>query len=395
MANGARGAGWDVTVITVDAAHYEEPHDEEMCQLVRSGVEVIHTRARPVLRLFGKRLIGDIGIRGYRHIKATATKWLSNNRTDFIWIPIPSWYTSLMGPSLSRTFNTPYGIDYIDPWVYQLTHHEPFMSRAWWTRQVALILEPKAIRSASIISGVAEEYFTPAIHRNFNSETKPNTVAFPYGFDPDDHHKEPEQPTFPFDPKTSKYILYAGAFLPHSESFARQLFSALEELVSEGIWPDDLYFHFVGTGRRPGPSIESIAAEHGLGQVIQEHPDRIPFLSIQSLLRQAEGSLVLGSTEAHYTASKTFQCLLANRPLFSILHKDSSALALIAECQADHYSVRWHASTPDITHMIKACLSAFIAGNHKSWQPDLAPLERHSTTSGTLKLLRAIESLKA
>ena len=65
---------------------------------------------------------------------------------DFIWIPIPSWYTSLLGRVAQRKFGIPFGIDYIDPWVYQLTEYEKTFSRQWWTRQVALRLEPKAIR---------------------------------------------------------------------------------------------------------------------------------------------------------------------------------------------------------------------------------------------------------
>ena len=180
VANGARDCGWDVTVIAVHPDHYEESPDPEMEGLVRKGIEVILTEAFPVLRLAGMRLIGDIGLRGFRHIRAAAQHWLEHHRTDFIWFPIPSWYTPLMAPRLSRKFRTPYGVDYIDPWVYQLTEHEPMFSRAWWTRKAALILEPRAIRKAALISGVAEEYFLPALRRNFTLEETPVTVSFPW-----------------------------------------------------------------------------------------------------------------------------------------------------------------------------------------------------------------------
>ena len=393
VANGARDSGWGVTVITVHPDHYEEPHDIEMIELVRPGIEVIHTEAKPVFGIAGRRLIGDIGIRGYLQLKTAAEQWLKHHRTDFIWIPIPSWYTPLMGPELSRRFETPYGVDYIDPWVYQLTRHEPPLSRAWWTRQAALILEPRAIRGASIISGVAKAYFTPALQRTFSSRQPPETVSFPYGFDPEDHKKEPVQPSFPFDPSRGRYILYAGAFLPHSESFARQLFEAVSYLHRADIWPSELHLHFVGTGHRLGHSISDIAAEKGLEAIVHEHPDRIPFLSIQYLLRQAHSSLVLGSTEPHYTASKTFQCLIAGRPVISILHANSSAMAFIRDCHAAQFSIDWSEDNPNITGRITSVLKNIIQPSISSWKPDLAPLERHKAQIGTQKLLAAIESL--
>lgn len=391
VANGAHDCGWAVTVITVHPDHYEEPHDFEMEELVRPGIDVVHTAARPVLRLAGRRIIGDIGLRGYFQLKATAEQWLKLNNTDFIWIPIPSWYTALMGRGLSKRFGVPYGVDYIDPWVYQLTKYEPFLSRAWWTRKAALILEPRAIRHASIISGVAEKYFAPAVHRTFGNRKRPETVAFPYGFDPEDHHKEPNQPSFPFDPSEGRYILYAGAFLPHSESFARQLFEATASLYQSGHWPTDLHLQFVGTGRRPGPSISDIANEHGLENIVHEHPDRIPFLSIQHLLRQAFASIVLGSNEAHYTASKTFQCLLAHKPLISILHSDSSAVALIRACRADAYTIDWNEDHSDITAPLRVILEKLIGPQTQPWLPNLTPLEEYSARRGTQKLLAAIE----
>ena len=393
VANGARDCGWDVTVIAVHPDHYEESPDPEMEGLVRKGIEVILTEAFPVLRLAGMRLIGDIGLRGFRHIRAAAQHWLEHHRTDFIWFPIPSWYTPLMAPRLSRKFRTPYGVDYIDPWVYQLTEHEPMFSRAWWTRKAALILEPRAIRKAALISGVAEEYFLPALRRNFTLEETPVTVSFPYGFDPEDHKKEPINSVYPFDPQVGRYIFYAGAFLPHSEPFARQLLAAVASLVQAGKWPADLKLQFVGTGRRPGPSIADLAEEMDLGDIVCEHPERIPFLSVQSLLRKAQTSLVLGSTEAHYTASKTFQCLLAGNPVISILHQDSSALTFIQSCKADQYSIGWHPSMEDISADIEQALLNCIQSNSQEWDPDLKPLNQHTSTQGTRLLLEAIESL--
>ena len=394
VANGVRDCGWDVTVITVHPDHYEEPLDHAMNLLIRPGIEVIHTPARSVVQIAGCRLIGDIGIRGYQSLKLAAQNWLKQNKTDLIWMPIPSWYTPLMGPQLSREFNVPYGVDYIDPWVYQLTYHETKFSRAWWTRQAALFLEPRAIHKAAIISGVAEKYFYPALQRTFKTKTWPASVAFPYGFDTEDHRKEPKETDFPFDPNNGRFILYAGAFLPHSEGFARHLFSSIARLHNEGEWPPDLKVHFVGTGSRPGPSISALAQEKGVDDIVYEHTNRVPFLSVQSLLRRSFASLILGSTEAHYTASKTFQCLLAKNPVVSILHEESSALSVLRECHADTYSVGWSESETNLKVEVDRVLRALIQAHPIHWKPNLEPLGRHSAKHGARQLLNAIKSLQ-
>lgn len=395
-ANFAIDAGWNVTVIAVDPSDYEEALDKEMAQLVRPGIDVIHVPARPVLRIFGKRAIGDIGLRGFRAMKRAAAQYLAQEKVDFIWIPIPSWYTSLMGRPLSKRFDVPFGVDYIDPWVYQLTQHEPPFSRAWWTRLVALTLEPRAIRYASLISGVSEAYFTPALDRVFGKKPRPLTVAMPYGFDPADHAIEPEKPQFPFDPNSHRFILYAGAFLPHSERFARHLFRAIHVLITKGLWPEDMVLQFVGTGKRPGPSITDIAKEEGVTQFVQEHSARAPFLTIQSLLRKSSAALVIGSTEPHYTASKTFQCLLSGKPVIALLHEQSSALSFLSQSHADQFSIGWSEGSGDAFQAeITKALGSFLDSDSKDWNPDLTALNNHSAEASTRKLLTAIENVLA
>jgi hypothetical protein len=391
-ANFATDAGWRVSVICVHEDFYEDPLDEELNDLVRDGVSVIKTQAAGVLKIGPYRLIGDIGLRGGYHMLKEAWCFLKQDQVDFIWIPIPSWYTSLLGPVLHRRFRVPFGIDYIDPWVYQLTAYEKRWSRAWVTHHVAKVLEPFAIRRAALVSGVAESYFAPALRRVFKDGKCPVTVAMPYGFDSYDHLVEPKNPEFPFDPSQGPYILYAGAFLPHSEVFARALFAELKELNDAGIWPNELKFQFVGTGRRPGVSIRQLARQMKIGHIVEEHPERIPFLTVQSLLRRARGSLILGSTEAHYTASKTFQCLLANKPILVILHRESTALEFLNSCNAGVFSVPW--SQEDGFHKcVRSALESFIASPVSDWKPDLTAIDQYSARHSTDQLLRAISTL--
>jgi hypothetical protein len=43
---------------------------------------------------------------------------------------------------------------------------------------------------------------------------------------------------------------------------------------------------------------------------------------------------VLGSTERHYTPSKVFQAILSKRPVFAMLHAESTAIGMIEQAGA-------------------------------------------------------------
>jgi len=394
IANYSRNFGWDVTVLTVDSDHYEEQNDLEIERLVAPHVDVRKVNAFPVLKPFGIRILGDIGIRGWIQMRRRMIEILRNEQFDFLWIPIPSWYTSLLGRVAQRKFGIPFGIDYIDPWVYQLTEYEKIFSRQWWTRQVALRLEPKAIRKAQLITGVSAEYYAPALARVFPAGTAPPSVAMPYGFDPNDHRYEPTKLDLPWKDNSLDYALYAGAFLPHSEIFFRALFSVMAEMKANKSWPTTFIFRFVGTGERKGVSITSLSIEYGVNDIVEEYPHRIPFLAVQSLLRKASGSLIIGSTEPHYTASKTFQCLLAGKPIFAIFHSESSASTFMEEANADAFLVKWNQdSESELYAQIHQRLIGFVRESTSIWQPDLTKLEPYTSKESARVLFNAIDAV--
>ena len=73
-----------------------------------------------------------------------------------------------------------------------------------------------------------------------------------------------------------------------------------------------------------------IAERHGLwGDVVREHPARIPYLAVLAHLEAAEGVFIQGSTEPHYTPSKVYQGVLSEKPLLAVLHQSSTACDVI------------------------------------------------------------------
>ena len=152
-------------MLTVHEDHYEEPGSPESIQLVHDSVEVIKVRARPPWSIFGKRLVGDIGLRAYRPLREKALELCREREVDFVWISMPSWYPSLLGAPSSQT-GVPFAIDYQDPWVHPIPEGTSPFGRAAWTQRFARMLEPRAMRHASLITGINRPYFQGALDRN-------------------------------------------------------------------------------------------------------------------------------------------------------------------------------------------------------------------------------------
>jgi hypothetical protein len=96
--------------------------------------------------------------------------------------------------------------------------------------------------------------------------------------------------------------------------------------------------HFVGTryasGRGQQEQARPIAAELGIADLVDEHPDRVSYLDALNLLLDSNALLVVGSVEPHYTASKIFPYILAEKPLLPVFHERSSVVKILADTGA-------------------------------------------------------------
>ena len=93
-------------------------------------------------------------------------------------------------------------------------------------------------------------------------------------------------------------------------------------------------FHFVGTNYATGNMVRELvmplARELAVERFVDEHPGRVPYLEALQILLDSAALLVLGSTSSHYSASKLFPYILANRPLLPIFHEASSVVQILA-----------------------------------------------------------------
>lgn len=332
FANHLPAFGWEPYILTVHEDYYEEKLDYNLLKLVPAKISINKVKAFRVSR---PRIIGDIGLRAFFQLYKRAKRLIVKEKINFLYIPIPSFYTALLGRWLHATTGVKYGIDYIDPWVHEFPGNDRTFSRAWFSTLIAKKLEPIAVKNASLITGVAKGYYTGVLQRNTKLMEKCVTGAMPYGGEVKDFTILDELKLQPYLFKKEPGVIdliYAGVLLPNAVEVFR---SFCEELKANRHLFNNIRFHFIGTGKvLHDPNayyVGNIVKEYdGLwNEIIFEYPQRIPYLDVLIHLKAADGVLIIGSTQPHYTPSKVYQGALSGKPVLALLHEVSTACKVI------------------------------------------------------------------
>lgn len=331
--------GWEPTVVTSDTRYYEERLDPDLERLVAPGLEVVQAATLPTRPI---RLVGDIGIRSFWGCYRAVADLVRQRRADFVLVTIPSNFLAPLGRLVHGRFGVPFGIDYQDPWVTWWSGVDRKYSRAWWSYKLATWLEPWSIHDAALITGMAPGYLAGMLERNPDVAKRAVIATMPMGSAPEDYdlvrtmHRAP----FLFDPGDGLFhMIYAGALLPAGIVVLEAFLAGLRALRERSpAVASRLRVHFVGTGSSPddpnGHQVLPRARAAGVEDMVDEHPHRIGYVDTLNHLGQCGAVLVLGSTERHYTPSKVFQAILSKRPVFAMLHAESTAIGMIEHAGA-------------------------------------------------------------
>jgi len=327
--------GWEPLLLAVHEDYYEEELDWNLHKLLPAEQLIEKVAAYPVIK---PRLIGDIGLRAFFQLRKRSLLLVKSEQIDFVYIHVPSFYVSLIGPYLHRKTGVRYGIDYIDPWVHVFPGSDKIFSRHWFSTKLAKWLEPKAVINVSLITGVAESYYKAVLERNPHLLKRCVTGAMPYGGEVADHLslRELNLEPYLFKANSKLQLVYAGAMLPKAYRPLEEIFKAIAAQKALFV---DVEFHFIGTGKMAndpqGHNIKALAESYGLWQsVVFEYPKRIPYLDVLIHLEAADAVFILGSTEPHYTPSKIYQGILSKKPILAVLHCASNAVEVLQKSNA-------------------------------------------------------------
>jgi hypothetical protein len=326
-----REFGWEPTVITTDPCHYECSLDPEIERLLPEGMRVIRTPALPrrLTRLVG---LGDLGARSMGYHWRVLRRLCRRGEVDLIFIPVPAYMPMVLGRLAHDRFRVPYVIDYIDPWRTPYYWKLPRAQRPpKWAMAAAMarVLEPFALRHVAHVVGVSKGTTDLVVGKYPWLRESGETGDWEYIR----RHPRTNQV---FDPEDGLlHFASVGAYTEAMRPVLGAFFAGVRKARAEAPELARLRLHFVGTSYSTGrPCVSPIAREQGVEEMVEECPNRVPYLDALQLLSDAHALLVIGSAEPHYTASTIFPYILARTPLLTIFHRDSSVIAIVESTQA-------------------------------------------------------------
>ena len=324
--------GWEPAVIAVDPAHHVEAQDPELRALVSADLRIIETGALPVRWTAPFGLRGEIGLRGFFHLRAAIAAELGARRPEVVLITGSPFYPLLLARWITRRWGIPVVLDLQDPWASKEGAGRPRWSKSWFAHRLAVALEPRALRGASWVTSVSERQNADLVER-YGWLDLARTSAIPIGGDPADYASLHDAPAP--DELAKLTFSYVGTALPRAAPLLAILFEGLALLRART--PEvaaRLRLQFVGTSNQPGLSTDyrvmALAQKAGVGELVTEQPGRVPYLDALRILAGTHAVLMIGSDEPHYTASKVYPALMSGRPFLSIFHAASSAHAILS-----------------------------------------------------------------
>ncbi|MEM7727615.1 MAG: hypothetical protein AAF208_14810 [Cyanobacteria bacterium P01_A01_bin.45] len=338
--------GWDASVLTVDPNHVEALQDPLLLKTVPSEIPVTRTSALPLnlTRRFG---LGSLGLRSLPYLQKTGDRLLAEKKFDLVYFSTTIFPSMILGLRWYRRFNIPYILDFQDPWLSDY-YKQPDSPKPpgghfkyGFSQLQAKFLEPKAVSQVSHIISVSPAYPLTLQQRYPHLSSEQFTVL-PFGAPEVDFERlaslNVKQSIF--DPRDGKrHWVYVGRGGKDMDMSLRSLFTAIKSQRQENphLW-DSIKLHFVGTSYAPKSlavkTVEPIAQELGISDLVSEHPCRIPYFEALQILSDSDAILMIGSDDPSYTASKLYPCILARKPIFAIFHDRSSVVDILRQCQA-------------------------------------------------------------
>jgi hypothetical protein len=336
--------GWTPTVLCVDPQYVPSPQDPLLNESFPQDTRVIRVNAIP-LSISRKIGLGSLAIRAWSTLHDAGLSLLRKERFDLVYFSTTEFGTFPLGPKWKKLTGTPYVLDYQDPWItdyyYRNRIKPPGGHLKYMLSQLyAKWQEQSCIKQASGITAVSHSYIkqlTKTYH--FPSE---KSFTIPFGGAEKDFQiaKQCKISHGAFDPNDGfKHWVYTGVAGPYMTKALTSFFRAFR--VAATTMPEKLdrvKLHFIGTDYAPPDKaklqVTSIAMSEGVSQWVHEIPTRLPYFSALKCLLDADALIVPGSEDPAYTASKIFPYILAEKPLLTIFHRESSVNSIVKTCNA-------------------------------------------------------------
>lgn len=364
-----RDHGWAPTVLAVTPRYVEGTRDNLLIRTLPSDADVRRIGAIP--RRWSRPFkVGDLALRAAPHYLWRGGRIIDREEIDLVYFSTTAFPILALGRYWKARYGTPYVIDMQDPWysgTYDAGEAPPLFSKAGLSRQVDRVLEPVAMGGADALLSVSQGY-CDVLRARYDRIKSSMCRVIPFGAAQKDFEvlksANVENPIFDADDDTT-HVVQVGRAGPDMDRAAHCVFGALADGCCEH--PDlyrDVQLHFVGTRYSPdaAKTMEPIAAEYGVDDLVEEQVARVPYFQALRLLRDADMLMLLGSTDPNYTASKLYPYILARRPLLTVFHEASSVVDIMRKTRAGTVvTYDNEASTNDIASEVLSEWSSVIS----------------------------------
>lgn len=399
--------GWEAEILAVAPEFVEHSQDAYLTQLLPPNL-AIHRTAAFSTRYTRKVGLGNLGLRCLPFFQRMGDRLLSQKSFDAVFFSTTIFPVMTLGARWQRKFGVPYVLDFQDPWLGGFYQNQkgknpnakaavPPGGRFKYAvdKAMAQFLEPRAMQSVSHVISVSPDY--PQLLRQRYPHLSANQCStLPFGAPEDDFAQLPSLNIHQsiFDPKDgNRHWVYVGRGGADMATALRALFYALGQLRQHQ--PEalrSLRLHFVGTsyaqGDRAIKTVEPLAQEYGLSDLVTEYAHRIPYFEAQQLLLESDAILMIGSDDPRYTASKLYPAVLARKPILAIFHPNSTVVDILRACRAGQVATFVPEADPaDSEAAIAALLQEFL-NYPKGYHPPLdgAAFEPYTARSMTRQL---------
>lgn len=374
--------GWEPHVLTVRPDFVEGVQDPVLGKTISSDTEITYTGALPIklTRYFG---VSSLGLRCFPYVLKAGDQLLRQSKFDLVYFSTTVFITMALGFRWYRRFGIPYVLDFQDPWLSDYYKHPGTNPppggrfKYGFAKFQAKLHEPKALSTASHIISVSPAY-PKTLQQRYSHLRPEHFTVLPFGASESDFKQLPSlniQQTI-FNPNDGKrHWVYVGRGGNDMALALRTLFLSIqsERQRKPEQW-QTIQLHFVGTSYatkdRAVKTVEPIAKEFGVADLVTEYPHRIPYFEALKVLTDSDAILLIGSNDPGYTASKLYPAILARKPILAIFHKQSSVVEILQRCQVGQAITFGSETQPDellseVTLQLGALLSL-----PKGYQPN-------------------------
>lgn len=335
---------WEAEVVVVDEHFVDIVKDPFLLESVPKDLKV-HRVSAFSKKWTSKLGLGSIALRSLLHYKKKVDDLLKSKKFDLIYFSTTQFPVCVLGSYWKQKYGVPYVIDMQDPWHSDYYLTRPKSERPpkyWFSYRLNKYLEPLAMKNVDGLISVSANYID-TLKRRYPQITNVPAEVITFGaFFKDNEiarkHLRDLKPAFKSVEDTYN-LVYVGRGGKDMHFALKIFFKAFKRGLEEF---ESLFnkfrINFVGTSYAPKglgkKTIQPIAIELGLRDYVKEETDRIPFYNGLATLQAADGLCIFGSDDPQYTASKIYPYITSEKPLISVFHPASSAVAILRDCNA-------------------------------------------------------------